>query len=417
MSGPATLAQSAAILKTKYPTGELPKEQYKKFNWVGTVDKTEDWGGDDRVVALQTENPQGSSADFGTALGSLQQGAYYRFSITRVEHYGLARIRDHALKAAAGNENALANLWDNETNGAEQTELESLEIYGFGTGTGVLGQIASGSTTATITLTNVEDVAKFRLGMRVQAISANSLTATVRTGGFASISGIDRKGGTLTVTTAWNTQITDLGTTDYLVRAGDAPNTITASGPSVIWGMGSYIVGGSSPGTLGGLNRNPDPVRLAGQAFDATNANMAEAIIDCESLLVNQGRRSPKTLWAHPRDIAHMRKTADAKSIFTRKDMDSTIAGISYRALEIEGDDGNITIMTNPFISRYQAFLGDMDAFTLESLGPAPQLIDFDSNSFLRVANDAAEEVRFGYFANLTCKSPVDWINISNFGK
>lgn len=417
MAGPATLAQSAAILKTKYPTGELPKEQFANFPVVGMVSKKTDWDGDNRVVAMMTENPQGSSADFPTAQGSIAQGQYNNFSVTRVEHYGIARIRDHALKAAAGNPGALANLWDTETDGISNIEMQGLETYLLGTGTGVLGQIASGSGTATVTLTVPEDAAKFCLNMRVQAISANSLTGTVRTGGFATITGIDRKGGKLTVATLWTTQITDLGSTDFLCRAGDAANTITASGPSVIWGIGSYIVGGSTPGTLAGLNRNLDPVRFAGQAYDASNQLMTEAIIDSESLLTAQGRRTPKILLSHMRDIAQMRKTADAKSIYTRVNMDSTTAGVSYRGFQFEGDDNDITIVTTPFIQRNQAFLGTLDAFALESLGSAPMLMDFDSNTFLRVATDAAEEVRFGYFANLICKSPVDWVNISNFGK
>ena len=416
MAGPATLAQSAAILKTKYPTGELPKEQFENFPIVGQISKKTDWDGDDRVVAMMTENPQGSSADFPTAQGSLAQGQYSKFSITRVEHYGLARIRDHALKAAAGNPGALANLWDTETDGVSQTEMQGLETYLLGNGSGVLGQISSGSTGATITLTKPDDTAKFCLNMRVQAVSTNTLAPTVRTGGFGTITAIDRKGGTITCATAWNTQITDIGASDYLVRAGDAANTITASGPSVIWGIGAYIVGGTSPGTLGGLNRNTDPVRFAGQAYDATNQLMTEAIIDSEALLTAQGRRTPKTLIAHMKDVAKMRKTADAKSVYTRVNMDSTVAGVSYKGIQFEGDDNDITIVTTPFITRGTAYLGSMDAFALESLGAAPMLMDFDSNTFLRVATDAAEEVRFGYFANLICKSPVDWVNISNFG-
>ena len=172
----------------------------------------------------------------------------------------------------------------------------------------------------------------------------------------------------------------------------------------------------TTPGTLGGLNRNTDPVRFAGQAYNAANQLMTEAVIDSEALLTAQGRRTPKVLLAHMKDVAQMRKTADAKSVYTRVNMDSTVAGVSYKGFQFEGDDNDITIITTPFISRNQAFLGTLDAFALESLGSAPMLMDFDSNSFLRVATDAAEEVRFGYFANLICKSPVDWVNISNFG-
>jgi len=42
----ATLTQSATILKVKYPTGELPKAQYKKFPWVASVSKKTDFEGE-----------------------------------------------------------------------------------------------------------------------------------------------------------------------------------------------------------------------------------------------------------------------------------------------------------------------------------------------------------------------------------
>jgi len=411
----ATLALSAAILKRKYPTGRLPKANFQDFPLISNLTKHEDWTGDDKAIAIQTENPQGSSADYGTAVGSLAQGNYVRFLLTRVEHYGVARIRDHALKAAASDDGALVKLWDNETKGISQTETKMLEIYAFGNGSGTLGKIASGQGTATVQLATPEDAAKFDLGMRCQIVSDATLAPTVRPG-FVVITAIDRKGGTLTAAAAWNTYVPTIQANDFICRAGDAANTITASGPSVIWGMGSYIVGGTTPGTLATLNRNQDPVRLAGQLYAAANQNMGEAIIDAESLLTVQGRRTPKVLWAHVRDIAQMRKTLDGKTVYPKVNVPSAVADVSFKAIEFEGDDGDIKIMTSPFIQRNQAFLGTMEAFALDSLGPAPQLDNFDNNDFLRVASDAAQEVRFATFANLECNSPVDWVQITGFG-
>ena len=60
----ATLVASTAILKTRYPNGKLPKLVYKRFKYLDTVKKREDFTGRSRVIAMQNENPQGSSADF-----------------------------------------------------------------------------------------------------------------------------------------------------------------------------------------------------------------------------------------------------------------------------------------------------------------------------------------------------------------
>ena len=52
----------------------------------------------------------------------------------------------------------------------------------------------------------------------------------------------------------------------------------------------------------------------------------------------------------------------------------------------------------------------------LARLGPAPQILDFDSNEFLRVTNDDSYEVRVGYYGNYSNAAPAFWNNISNFG-
>lgn len=412
----ATLAASQAILKTKYPDGKLPTSQYKKAPFTASLAKKEDFDGNNKQIALQTENPQGSSADFATALGSLAQGTYKNFLLTRVQHFGVARITGQAMKAAEKNSGALVDLWKNETDGISSTELLNIEIYAFGNGTGVLGTIASGTTGTAVTLSPVSDVVKFSIGMRVQAVSsATSLSPTLRSG-YVIISAIDRVAGTLTTTSGnWNDagNIPGIGSTDSLVRMGD---NATAGTSAVVTGIGQYIIGGTTPGTLFALNRNTDPTRLAGNLYNATKVPYSDAFIEAESLRNLQYVGGELTAWANPRDIAQWKKQLSGKETFPRTEMKSTVAGVSFSAIEFAGDNGPIKIMTSPFLSRNTAFLLDMDSFALESIGPAPQMLNYDGPNFLRVANDDAYEVRFGFYGNISCNKPVSSIQISNFG-
>ncbi len=410
----ASLTASAAILKVKYPTGELPKAQYKKFPWVASVSKKTDFDGESKIIALQTENPQGSSSDFATALGSLQQGTYNRFTLTRVQHFGVARITGQAMKAAAKDSGSLVDLWKNETDGASATEMKCLEIYCLGDGDGVLGVIASGSTGATVTLGTPTDIVKFDLGMRLQAVSVVGLSPTLRAG-YVTITAINRNTGTLGVSGNWNAvgNIPGIGTTDALVRMGD--NAASAVG-RVVTGVGQWLVGGTSPGTLFGLSRDADPVRLASQVYDATNVNYTDAVIEAESLRNLQYVSGELEMWANPRDIAQWKKQLTGKVMYERCDVKGTMAGVSFKGISIDGDNGPINVMTSPFIGRNKAYLLAKDSFCLQSLGPAPQMLDFDSNNFLRVASDDAYEVRFGMYGNQSCDSPSASIRISNFG-
>ncbi len=413
----ATLAASQAILKTKYPEGRLPKAQYVKFPYTATVQKKEDFDGVNKVIAIQTENPQGSSADFATALGSLAQGTYKNFSLTRVEHFGIARIKGQALKAAQKSSGALVDLWKNETDGISATEMKMIEIYAFGAGDGVLGTITSGTNGATVTLNTVEDIVKFDLGMRVQAVDVTGLSPTLR-GGFVVVASIDRVAGTLTTTSGnWNAagNIPGIGSTDSLVRMGD--NAASAAGV-VLMGLGGWIVGGTTPGTIFSLSRNSDPVRLAGQAYNATTVPYEDALTEAESLRNLQYVGGSLAGWFNPRDLAQMKKQLGGKATYDRMEVKSTIAGVSFSAIQFNGDNGPIKLMTSPFISRHKGWLLAEDTISLDSLGPAPQMLNFDSQDggYLRVSTDDAYEVRFGGYLNQAVTVPSASIAITNFG-
>ena len=412
----ATLAASTSILKVRYPDGRLPLAVYKKFKYVATVKKREDFTGISRVIALQNENPQGSSADFPTAQGAVQQGTYNNFNVTRVEHFGVARIKGQALKAAQGDAGALTDLWKNECEGIERTEMQNLEIYAFGVGNGILSTIGSYTPgSATLTLARPEDSAKFALFMKIQAATgtATSYSLTLTGGGSqAKITGIDRVNGILTFGGALDAMIPGIAAGQNLGRAGDLA---TAGIPSVIVGIPGFIVGGTNPPPLYGLTRASDPVRLAGQAYTATSIPMEEATQEMSALVAQQGGTTPTRQWMHTRDFANLKKSLGTKVSYPKTTVGG-VAGVGFSGVQVEGDDGPITIMTSPFITRNQSFLVDQDSFTLDSLGPAPMLLDFDKAEMLRVAGDDAYETRLGYYAAHYTNNPLSGIAATGFG-
>lgn len=416
MSGEATIAASTAILKTRYPDGRLPKANYQSFKHMSMLVKHEDFDGENKVIALQTENPQGSASDFAVAIGSLAQGTYKRYTVTPVNHYGIARIRGDAMKRAAKSTGSLVDLWKNETDGIAQTELKVHEINTFRNGTGVLGTIASGSGTATVTLTEPADAVNFDLGMRVASVdSASSLSPTVRGAPtYLTITGIDRALGKLTITGGtWN-GLNGTIDGDSLVRAGDQASAGTAT---VISGYDLWVAGGAAPPDLFGLVRTGDPVRLAGQQFDATGVNMEDALIEAESKLVVQGFAVDELVaWCNPLDIKELKKLLGGKVTYPRSEMKSTIAGISFKAFEFEGDNGTIKLISNPFVPKGKVYLSDMKQVSFDSMGPAPHLQDYDSNKFLRINTDDSWQVQFATYGQFVVWMPVKFLRILNWG-
>lgn len=409
----ATLAGSQAALKVLYPNGELPKSINEQYVLHKRLKKDTDFVGELAYVPIQNANPQGSSQDFTEAQANIYQGNYLRFSLTRKSHYGVARVTGEAAEAAVKSEGAMVDLWDNETRGIATTEMSVLATYLYGTGDGTLGQISSGQATTTVTLASGTNMNYFELNMTVKAVSAQGTAAVVRSGGAAKarIIGIDRRNRTLTFAAALNTLITDVAGTDWLVRSGDQ-----ISGGAVVnmTGLKAYVAGGTSPGTLHSLNRDSDPVRLAGQAIDYSGWAMEDAVVDASAQTGFQGIGYPNVLVCNNIEAAAMKKSLAGKLVFNRPG--SSSANYSFSDVGIEGENGSIEVLSDPFCPRNTAYLLKLDAFSLFSLKAAPHLAKYDGMEFLRRPDADAYEVRFVFYGNLKCKNPGPHVRLDNFG-
>lgn len=408
----ATIAGSQAALKVLYPGGELPKSINEMFVTHKRLKKETDFVGELAYVPIQNANPQGSSADFAEAQANIQQGNYLRFALTRVEHHGIARITGQAAEAAVKSEGALVDLWDNETRGIATTEMSTQAAYLFGTGDGTLASILSGVATATVTLATGTNMNYFELNMTLKAADTTGTGATVRSGGAAKakITGIDRRNRTLTFAAALNTLITDVVDGDYLCRSGDQ---VTGAARVVLTGFSEYVAGGTAPAALFSLTRSTDPVRLAGQSIDYAGWAMEDAVVDASAQAGFQGIGYPNVLIANNIDVANMKKSLGSKIVYNDG---GGKAKHGFSGVSIDGDNGPIEVVADPFCPRNKAFLLKLDAFSLFSLKAAPHLNKFDGMDFLRRPDADAYEVRFVMYGNLKCKNPGPHVQLTNFG-
>lgn len=413
----ATVAGSQAALKVLYPNGELPKSINDMFVLMKRLKKETDFVGELAYVPIQNANPQGSSADFATAQANIQQGNYLRSALTRVQHHGVARVTGEAAEAAVKSEGALVDLWDNETRGIATTEMSVLSTYLYGTGNGILGVTLSGTNSTTVTLGTDTNMNYFELGMMLKAIDTSAgnpttVAATVCSGGAAKarVTGIDRRNRTLTFASALNALITDISDGDYLVRDGDH---VTNGAFVNITGLDEYVKGGTSPGSLFGLSRNSDPVRLAGQSIDYAGWAPEDAFVDASAQCGFQGIGYPSVAVMNNIDVANMKKGFGSKIIYNDG---GGKAKHSFSGVSIDGEAGPIEIVADPFCPRNKAWLLKLDAFSLFSLKAAPHLNKFDGMDFMRRPDADAYEVRFVFYGNVKCKNPGPHVKLTNLG-
>lgn len=408
----ATIAGSQAALKVLYPNGDLPKSINDTFATIKRFKKETDFVGELAYVPIQNANPQGSSADFPTAQANIQQGNYLRMSLSRVTHHGVARVTGEAAEAAVKSEGALVDLWDNETRGIATTEMSTLATYVFGKGDGILGTTLSGTATTTVTLSATANMNYFELGMTLRAVSAAGLNPTVRVQATrAVVTGINRRTRTLTFASALSTHLTGTIDGDLLVRSGDQAGV---SALTVVTGMDAYIADSTgAPGTLNLLDRNPDPVRLAGQAFDYTGWAHEDAVVDASAQAGFQGIGYPNVLICNNIEVANMKKNLGSKIIYNDG---GGKAKHSFSGVSIDGEAGPIEILADPFCPRNKAFLVKLDVFSLFSLKGAPHLNKFDGMDFMRRPDADAYEVRFVFYGNVKCKNAGPHVKLENFG-
>lgn len=405
----ATNALSQAILRRRYQSG-LPQAQFTKFNVISEIEKRTDFVGDDYAIAIETESPQGLGIDIPTAQAAAAQSKFYRAVITRLESYGLVRIKGQALRTATlKGDGALVDLWTHELDGIELSYLKHLEILSMGAGNGVMGTIASGQAGTQITLTVAEDVANFAVGMPLQLVSDTTLSPTVRPG-RGTITAVDRAAGKLTLASNWTSVFSGATAGDSIVLYGDAASNATNNVPA---GMRVWLQGGSAPGTWKNLTRNDDPVRLASQLLDMTGLPMAESIIDLESLIVTQGHQPKLRLICHPRDFRQVKKTLFGKVAFTQGGGSPTIG---FDGAKFQGNNGLIDVLQSPFCPKTNVFLKNMQRFALYSAGSAPMPMNFGKENMITLATDDAAEARIGTYGDFGESAPVESARGINWG-
>lgn len=444
--GNPTYTAVQAILKTKYPDGAIPQALYKDFPLLALVKKTTNFDGDFKVVALQNERPQGSSSVFSAAQTVASNGptggggSYNKFNVYRTRHYGILRMDGELMKAAVRTSGALVDLWNNETDGISKNELADLEFQLFGDGTGTRGTVstytASGGTIAAtdrrVSLTTPSDAVYFNLGMRLRftdSAGVEQSESNASSNGLY-VTKIDRKAGTIDFT-CWTTSAqlpTWTGTgasltpaNGFLIaRFGDnqlASAVGVASGGQgmgVLTGIQAWIPSTVTATTFWGLDRTSDPVRLAGQRLSATGLPMNEALMEGEAQVAIQGVGYPDTIIVNPLDLQNLKKALGTDITYDR--VQSNIAGVSFKAIEYDGMNGPMKIVSDAFCPRNRAFMLQLSSWELSTLGPAPQLLDWDNNDFLRVAGADQYEVRFGHYGQFICNNPGANIIITNFG-
>lgn len=384
-------------LKEHYKDLRVKNMVYKDNPLLALMPKYEQFGGENMPIPTQYGIANRRSATFGTGQALDTATSLARFVLTRVKDYSFASITGESIKATESNADAFLKYATLEIDGAIQSLTRSIAIGLYGDGSGKIGQVGSTtgtSGTQTITLSNVEEITNFEVGM-VLRIATNTTSALEND--VLTISEVDRDLGTIKVVITSSSG--NLSAGDALFQSGDY---VSASDRLKISGLEAWIPAGT-PANLFGVTRTADRTRLAGVPFDGSSMPIEEALVSAASRLAREGG-SPDHCFMDYTQFANLEKALGSKVVYDKVSSDD--ADVGFQALSIIGPKGPIRVIADQNCTPNVAYLLQMDTWSLNSLGAAPHILDLDGNRMLRESSADAYEVRVGFYGNVGCTAP-----------
>lgn len=416
----ATLPLLTAITKVRYADG-VPDSIFERAHCetYSLMPGKTDAFGDPYHVALRHESNQNTGHTFGIAQNVDEPSKYVAFDLPGVTQYTFARASGPVIKKLQDKIGAMTAAWTNEVDGAMLTAIIDIEILSHGDGTGIRGVAASAGTVGVpLTLTIPSDISKFFLGMKLQTVSDRTFAPVTVTpvadatgSNCPKVTAINRKTSAMTLSPAFGATIAGA----FVIRAGDAA---AANKAKVAPGFSGFVRydGVTPPGMFYNVNGDTDPIRLAGQVFSGAGSSIEDLIVDGSAEVRAYGGNQPKIAQFNPRRVAKLRKELNAKSIYDRAELTSQIANVSFKTIVVHGDDGDINVMSNPFLNITEGELWNMNSWVRKSAGPAPEVADLDGNEMLRVYNADVYEMRVTANYTQACDAPVDNVRYTNVG-
>ena len=390
-------------LKEHYKPERVREMTYKDNPLLAIMPKYERFGGENMPIPLILANPQRRSANFKSAQDNTSVSNVQQFLLTRIRDYSFAVIEHEAIQASQNNADAFVRYATMEIDGAMNSLTRSLAIAMYRNGSGSLGTISANPSGAKVlTLTNAQDISNFEVGMQLNI--ASSATAAIRSnfttsGSTATIDAVDRDAGTITTKVNMHA---DASAGDHLFQVGDAHGGVSFK---KLRGLEAWIPS-SAPGgsdSFFGVNRSVDATRLGGIRVDGSSLPIEEALITAASRVAREGG-TPSHVFMDYDSYANLEKALGSKVNYAR--VQSADAEIGFDTLTLQGPKGRMSIVPDHNCIPNVAFMLQMDTWSLNTLGQAPQVLQADGQNMLRVSNLDAYEVRMGYYGNVACTAP-----------
>lgn len=383
------------MLKEYYGGQVIENLIYPDNPFYAMVPKMEKFLGRNYPLPVIWGNPQGRSSTFTNAQGNKTDAKLSEFLLIRKKDYGLADIDGETLKASEGDAGAFMEAATVQIDGTMQSVGRSIASTIFRNGSGTIGVVSNSSfATTVLTLTNVQDVVNFEVGMTL-TVAANE-TSSVRSGTLV-VTNIDRDAGTVTMSGNLSTGISAIAQNDVIQVQGDYLSKFT--------GLQGWLPNSApSSTTFFNVDRSTDVVRLGGVRFDASTFSIEEGLIKGVRQVNLQGGKVSHVFLGYDA-YGNLELALGSKVQYVDVAAHNN-SNIGFRGITINSGRGLVTVIPDQNCVANRAFAVKMESWKLYSLGPSVQLLNYDGNKILRTASADSYEVRVGGYMQLGSNAP-----------
>lgn len=394
MSTTANSTNLSALYKILYPQGHVPDATYQDFPALSLVGRDENFFGSSMFLPLKYSNGNKRSSTFSNAQGNSGPSSNVGFTLTRARDYAIAYIDNESMEASEKDEGAFVDIFKHEVDAAMKASVISEAQSFAGDGTGIIGQISSGSDvgSATITLADIGQIVNFEVG--------NVLVATATVGGSAktgsvTITALNRKTGTITLGADWDAGIATVAAGDYLAIEGDLnlkPKGFSAWVPESDPSSSAFF----------GVDRTPDLLRLSGVRDDYSAKPIEEALVLAGTDMNLQGAMIDYNFISYSKH-AELENALGSKVQYV--DVMSPI-GIGFRGIKLFTGKRPVTVLADLTVKSDRLWAMQSDTWKLRSLKKSIRMLKQDGLESLRVSNADSQEVRIGGYKQFSCEAP-----------
>ena len=367
-------------------------------------------GGNEFVVPIRYGNNPSVSKTFADAQEGARQrtGARRKWLLNYSDNFGVARVSNKAINASQTNQGSFVRLLQDEVDMTLNAIRQRIGVELFAEKDGVVGTVRSVASNV-VTLTDRGQASSFEINQQVRFTSGSNGNART---GVATVTAIDRQRGRITISSTPS----GVSANDDIFLSGDRSST-GANSILGIDGFGKWLPGSSTPGVLGGINRNDDPARLSGLFTEhntqlvKTAGTLTELCRTLASDIFNLTGDYPDTVVCNSRVEDFISKENRNNIRYDAPMGVPAKVNVGMSGVYVNGPEGPMPVMTSPFCPVGRIYVLKKDTWGIYYLprvggGDYVHMVEVNG-SYLKQSHDAAGvEARVEAYGNLACVSP-----------